>query len=80
MIWRQTYLDGRSVTRVERLEDGTRRVYLITADGQARAFPRARGAGHAGEGLRADSAPAICGTARTGRPTVVDAFRATDRS
>jgi hypothetical protein len=34
-------LDGLAVVRVERLEDGTRRVYLDTADEQARACPRA---------------------------------------
>jgi hypothetical protein len=32
-------LDGLAVVRVERLEDGTRRVYLATADEQARACP-----------------------------------------
>ncbi|UQA98174.1 hypothetical protein [Streptomyces halobius] len=32
-------LDGLAVARVERLEDGTRRVHLITADEQARACP-----------------------------------------
>ncbi|MGV9349280.1 transposase family protein [Streptomyces spiralis] len=32
-------LDGLAVTRVERLEDGIRRVHLITAAEQARACP-----------------------------------------
>jgi len=32
-------LDGLAVARVERLEDGTRRVHLVTADEQARACP-----------------------------------------
>ncbi|KUN25479.1 hypothetical protein AQJ23_16505 [Streptomyces antibioticus] len=32
-------LDGLAVARVERLEDGTRRVHLITSDEQARARP-----------------------------------------
>jgi hypothetical protein len=34
-------VDGLAVVRVERLEDGTRQVYLATADEQARACPRA---------------------------------------
>ncbi|MFC7831112.1 hypothetical protein [Streptomyces sp. NPDC057375] len=34
-------LDGLAVARVERLDDGTRRVHLITADEQARACPDA---------------------------------------
>jgi hypothetical protein len=32
-------LDGLAVVRVERLEDGTRRVHLVTADEGARACP-----------------------------------------
>jgi transposase len=34
-------LDGLAVARVERLENGTRRVHLITADEQVRAWPSA---------------------------------------
>jgi hypothetical protein len=43
-------LDGLAAVRVERLQEGTRRVHPVTADEGAR-LPRVWGARHEGEGL-----------------------------